>query len=71
VSSAVARLTAMRSGGPKTDRGGVRLADFLHANVRGLAGLSGLFRWYRPSEIVPALLARNDYLVPTSDSLDR
>ena len=43
--------------------------------TRTCAGLpsyaTGLFRWYRPSEIVPALLAGNDYLVPTFDSLDR
>jgi hypothetical protein len=46
-----------------------RLADSARERER-CCRPTGLFRWYRPSEIVPALLARNDYLVPTFDSLD-
>ena len=52
-SSAVARLTAMRSGGPKTDRGGVRLADFLHANVRGFAALQNYFGGTGQAKLCP------------------
>ena len=52
-SSAAARLTAMRSGGPKTDRGGVRLADFLHANVRGFAALRDYFGGTGQAKLCP------------------